>query len=126
LAGGAAFALWPRPNRVTEENCDRIREGMSREEVEAILGPPGDYTTGPVLGNAYIGAVEDPYRFFSRAFAREGVWCGDMGFIVVRYDGSGRTKSPAVFSRGWRQAQTPLGNLLWRAKRQWRRCFPEP
>jgi hypothetical protein len=43
--------LWPRlepPSRITQENCDQIREEMHQAEVEAILGPPGDYTTaGP-------------------------------------------------------------------------------
>jgi hypothetical protein len=53
LAGVAAFALWPRPGRITRENYDRISAGMSRAEVEVILGPPGDHTTGP---NVYHGA----------------------------------------------------------------------
>src|SRR5258708_730719 len=47
LVGVAAFVAWPRPDRVTRENFDRIKVGMSRTEVEAILGPQGDYTTGP-------------------------------------------------------------------------------
>ncbi len=51
LASVAAFALWPRPNRFTREDYDRIHKGMTRAEVEAILGPPGDYTT---LGTDYI------------------------------------------------------------------------
>ena len=51
LAGLAVVAagvvvLWPRPDRITRENCDRIRPGMTRAEVEAILGPPDDYRTG--------------------------------------------------------------------------------
>ncbi len=29
LAG--AFALWPRADRITQKNCDRIREGMSQQ-----------------------------------------------------------------------------------------------
>jgi hypothetical protein len=33
-------------NQFTEENLFGMSE-MSREEVHAILGPPGDYTTGP-------------------------------------------------------------------------------
>jgi hypothetical protein len=39
----AALLVWPQPDRITQENFDRIRKGMSRAEVEAILGPPGDY-----------------------------------------------------------------------------------
>ncbi len=37
----------PPPPRVTRENLYRIKYGMTRAEVEAILGPPGDYTTPP-------------------------------------------------------------------------------
>jgi hypothetical protein len=47
---GAVAGLWvatsfPSPGPgITEENYGRIREGMSREDVEAILGgPPGIY-----------------------------------------------------------------------------------
>jgi hypothetical protein len=48
VVAAGAVVLWPRtPSRITLENCNRIREGMSRAEVEAILGPPGDYRTGP-------------------------------------------------------------------------------
>ena len=42
LIGVAALVAWPRAERITPENFDRIKEGMSRAEVEAILGPPGD------------------------------------------------------------------------------------
>jgi hypothetical protein len=42
----AAVVLLPRPDRIAREDYDRIRPGMTRGEVEAILGPPGDYRTG--------------------------------------------------------------------------------
>src|SRR5438270_353718 len=38
LAGVAAFALWPRPDRVTRVNFDRLRVDMALAEVEAIFG----------------------------------------------------------------------------------------
>ena len=47
-----ALAVYPilfpgtNPN-LTRENLDRIKPGMRRQEVEAILGQPGDYRTGP-------------------------------------------------------------------------------
>jgi SmpA / OmlA family len=42
-----AVALWPSPqSRVTLENLRRIQIGMSRDDVESILGPPGDRRTG--------------------------------------------------------------------------------
>jgi hypothetical protein len=48
LAGTAWPIIFPAGNpRLTRQNFDRIKEGMRREEVEAILGPPGDYRTAP-------------------------------------------------------------------------------
>jgi outer membrane protein assembly factor BamE (lipoprotein component of BamABCDE complex) len=49
------LVLWPRADRVTEANLERIteanleriKEGMSRAEVEAILGAPGRLPDGP-------------------------------------------------------------------------------
>jgi hypothetical protein len=49
LLAAGAFVMWPRPDRITRENYQRIRYGMSRGEVEAILGPPGDYTSAPTV-----------------------------------------------------------------------------
>jgi hypothetical protein len=65
VVAAVVVVLWPRPDRITQENYDRIRvgglwgedwathdnrapvkKGMTRTEVEAILGPPGDYRTG--------------------------------------------------------------------------------
>jgi hypothetical protein len=46
MVAAGVGALWPRPSRVTGENFDRIEKGMSRAEIEAVLGPPGDYRTG--------------------------------------------------------------------------------
>jgi hypothetical protein len=72
----------PRPRRpqVSREDFSRIEKGMSREEVEAIIGgPPGDYTTRyyfpPPLGSHYI---------------RWQTWVGDGGMILVRFDEMGR------------------------------------
>jgi hypothetical protein len=39
--------LPPRASRVTRANYGRIEEGMSRAQVEEVLGGPGDYTTEP-------------------------------------------------------------------------------
>jgi hypothetical protein len=49
LLGGALYALlrpWHCP--VTQAAADRVKPGMTRAEVEKILGgPPGDYKTLP-------------------------------------------------------------------------------
>ena len=43
LVGVAALVAWPWGERITPDNINRIMAGMSRAEVEAILGPPGDF-----------------------------------------------------------------------------------
>jgi hypothetical protein len=42
------FFLETNP-RITKANLAQIKAGMSRAEVEAILGRPGDYRSGPTL-----------------------------------------------------------------------------
>ncbi len=114
LAGAAAFALWP--DRITPENYARIRIGISQAEVEAILGPPGDYRT--------VLTQEPPRPDLKRLGHPSGyeVWVGDTGHFLVFYSHdvvSHKTLFPAVAAE-----QTPLDNLFWRAKRQWRKWFP--
>ncbi len=49
LVALVAFALWPAPDRITQESCDRLQVGMPRAKVEHLLGgPPGDYAAGPM------------------------------------------------------------------------------
>jgi hypothetical protein len=44
-----AFVLRPRPipPGAIWENVERVEDGMTLTQVEAIIGPPGDYRTGP-------------------------------------------------------------------------------
>jgi hypothetical protein len=114
-----AFALWPQPDRVTPESFERIRYGMRRAEVRAILGPPGDYRTGPVYED-----VRPALGFFSgRPQCDEWFW--DFGYFVVQFDSSEAVMSTSLISTE-RVHQSSLDNLLWRAKRQWRKWFLEP
>jgi hypothetical protein len=50
-------------------------------------------------------------------------WQGDWGEIVVKFDSEG-TAIAAGFFDCYRVDPGPLGNLLWRIKRQWHRWFP--
>jgi hypothetical protein len=140
LAVGA-IVLWPREDRITQQNCDRIGEGMTRAQVVAILGPPGDYRTVQTVDPIplwYRSVPPTPAEYAKAAYDREHVfvlrdnyrpvpverldWLGDGGdiFVWVRPEG--------VSSHGMRSsdkvAQTPFENFLWRAKRQWHRWFP--
>ncbi len=132
LIGASVLALWPRPAVVTPENFARIRVGMTLSEVETILGAPGDYTTGPVktkLASHTCEVLVAQPRNMTRShpgpeFSSCYLWHGDGGRIAVRFDSSGK----AVIKDYWLcdlDPQHPLENLLWRAKRRWRRCFTE-
>ena len=141
LAGLAVVVvLRPRPpSRITLENCNRIREGLSRAEVEAILGPPGDYRTGP--GETGHGSTENMFwtpdrsldvargmdwSNFSQSPDAPGlcaIWLSDSATVIIGIDDSGTV----VFKRERprRTTQSPLDNFLWRVKRQWHRWFSE-
>jgi hypothetical protein len=63
-----AVVLWPAPTlvRVTKEHVDLIcvsdsdddEDAMTRAGVEAILGPPGDYTTRPTTIGSFSDVVD--------------------------------------------------------------------
>jgi hypothetical protein len=78
-----------RSRLIDREHCDRIKVGMSRAEVEDILGgPPGDYHTVNV-GNGWTGAVGDCV-FVDGDTVR--TWVGHEGVISVEFDEQGRAK----------------------------------
>jgi hypothetical protein len=117
-----------RPHRVTQENFDRIRKGMTPAEVQAILGPPDDYTTGPVKQPPppQTGFAEGEWSYKDGAERpTSDTWRSDAASIWVVYDGSG-----ALVYRSYipmeRIPQSAVDNLLWRARRQWPKWFPGP
>jgi hypothetical protein len=154
VGAAGAVVLWPKPpSRITQENFDLIRDGMTRAEVEAILGPPGDQRTG--LGEMYLqegpggplglgagwfpegevcGTVwlpdPDDVAFTLSNWSRDShrghlcaCWMSDSLAMYIAIDDSGR-----VVFKGRRIRRTTLGqfdSLLWRLKRQWHRWFPE-
>ena len=61
------------PSTATQENFDRLWDGMTEDEVKSILGPPGEYHSGHHSA-AYTGI----------SFRRH--WRGDEGVIIVTLD----------------------------------------
>src|SRR5262249_7092156 len=121
-----AFVLWPRPDPLTLENCSRIKVGMSREEVRAMIGPPGRFHTGTII---VIGAVK-PNQFYnpdgdavyeSDRAGRRDIWASDSVYVVLGYDPSGAVVSGTVCAA---VRDPSLYSFLWRAKLLWRKWFP--
>jgi hypothetical protein len=129
LAGLAVVAagvvvLWPRPapERITRENYDRIRAGMTRAEIETILGPPGDYTTAPIEG---VRVASSTFSAPGSEIAYlESRWLSDTAQAVVWFDYSGRANR-GYYAPMRIKDETLWSRFLWRAKRQWHRWFPE-
>jgi hypothetical protein len=80
-----SLSLLPRgPGKITftQDTVSEISTGMTRNEVEAILGcPPGDYTTGPC----------DCPPCNSWTFVCDW-WVSDTGMIGVWFDDQGKSK----------------------------------
>jgi hypothetical protein len=81
FAGAAATALvlGRPPHRVTRKNYERIHNGMTQAEVEALPGgPPGDYRTGrtvsPVPDESGQLCSSEPDNL-----ASEGYWTAFLG-----------------------------------------------
>jgi hypothetical protein len=137
VVAAGAVVMWPRSSsRITREDSDRIKEGMSRAEVETILGPPGDYRTG--IGETDYGRTENtwiadrgpdfalstnwvPGQSKGKPYLRAD-WMDDSFRITIVIGQSGSV----VVKEGWprRKTQGQLDDLLWRFKRQWHRWFP--
>jgi len=118
--GASAAAL--RTGRITFDNYQRIAAGMSRSEVEAILGPAGDFTTGPrSAGWQQSVTYHAEFRDLS---GQQLTWMADDATIAVSFDSTGHT-----YAKEYRevapQQLMPLQNLCRLARRQWRRWFPE-
>jgi hypothetical protein len=72
--------LFPSPSKVTGANCERIKEGMTRAEVDGILGgPPGDHRTRPPASHPGRGIVMPDGVSLD-------IWTGDDGEIWVFYE----------------------------------------
>jgi hypothetical protein len=117
LLGVAARQVFYLPGnpRITEANFERIKPGMSRAEVEAILGPPGDYRTQPVSPDF----LSIPHKL-SRP--RHGVfWHSDEVEISVEFD---LDDDVVIDGRIRPMDRTGVGlanTLHWRCDRWWER-----
>jgi hypothetical protein len=131
LLAAGAFVLWPQalpPSRVTRENFDRIRIGMSWAEVKSILGPSGDYATGEAVNdeNDEKGDLEYKGSGSSTMSSWHQEWWWDDR-MAIRLS-SETVGGDVVYAACWKVKRVDRGSLnslLWRAKCLWRRWFPE-
>jgi outer membrane protein assembly factor BamE (lipoprotein component of BamABCDE complex) len=117
---------WPRPERVTPQNFSLIHKGMSRVEVTAMLGPPGDYSTLPpaplTVGEPPQLDQDSPSDTEWETIDSVQYWLNDDLEITVYFDPNGVVRTecdPAHVIKN-----STFGNLVWRAKRLWNKWLP--
>src|SRR5262249_26860258 len=94
--------LWLTRCGINQRTCDKIEEGMTLAQVEAILGvPPGDYRSGPVVLNTQYADIQAFERDTVRANFESGItkadgvyfrykwWLGDDGYLYVCFSEDG-------------------------------------
>jgi hypothetical protein len=141
----AGAIAWPAPkSTISIEQFDQIQEGMTLQEVEALLGPRGDFRTGPTV------AIEEISSIWGLGGCPPGMgptalsggywrfkWEADWAEVVVLV-------KPPDDLEPWALApgEKPVGrtisahfcdmtlehgalyNAVWRIKRLWHRWFP--
>ena len=99
--------------QITEADFRRVREGMSRAEVEALLSPPT--WTGP-----YARDLDGTLKIGSSYGTGEALWQNTEDGILVSYDEEGKVRS-SVFLKAkernaWQRLAHELGNAWSRIR----------
>lgn len=118
LAG--VFTFWPRSPQVTQARFDCIRPTTNFDDAVATLGPPGDYTTGPV---ERAGRVQLIVGVPTLDTSRTERWRFDEAVYSLHFRPDGGLDH-AVLIPARKVYQSAVENLLWRANRQWHRWCP--
>jgi hypothetical protein len=73
---------------ITQANYERIREGMTLDEIEAILGvPAGDYTDGRFYALPIPSSGFSPLRHIPVIWRN---WISEEGCIIIGFSESGQ------------------------------------
>jgi hypothetical protein len=131
------FMLWPPAPRLTKDNVQRLQESAvwiayvsfslksahvcraTRSQVEEYLGPPGDYTTRPIVDALDLLGLQKSGESAPGTCLK---WDGDE--VAVRGHANEDGSVELYIYDVTPAQQGLLDNLLWRAKRQWHRWFP--
>src|SRR5262249_51637043 len=115
--GWAALAVYTRPPGITPEGFDRIRAGMPKREVEAILGvPPGKYSDDAPreqVGDGWGVPLREPWYDYPY-----DIWFSYDTIILVVFHADGTVADKALLDFGSRPVP------LWKRIGQWVR-IPE-
>ena len=109
LVAGGAILLWPG-DRITVQSYEKIRIGMTRQDVEAVLGGPGisveeylhieELRQNPPQGDGIL--LNEPERTDAviAQITDAKVWFGRRGYLEVQFDNKGQARWK--YWQGWR------------------------
>jgi hypothetical protein len=104
ILAALACLLWPR-SAINRGNFEKIKEGMTLAEVQALLGgPPRDETTGPVMAEIAradtgpwsreaLGVLLADDFHYRPTLSGEGFWASNSLMVRVFFDQKGRVTS---------------------------------
>jgi len=104
IVAALLFAMMPprRDGRLRVEGFPRVRLGMSRRTVEALLGgPPGNYG---VLSAELAGMTAEGYD--APPGSVEELWSDDRNRFEIHFDASGRVVG--YHRRAWYEQAGPI------------------
>jgi hypothetical protein len=113
----------PFPSLITRARYDRITVGMTKDEVIAILGSPGDYRNAE---NDYdVSPEHQPAHVFGRGNPAQSwpiIWRSDEADVALSFDASNKVSS-GIFCYMRKKSDDPSENMMWRAKRRCMWCL---
>jgi hypothetical protein len=120
LGAAAALAMWlARPSTITRQQFGRLRVGITRAEVHAILGPPGEYRSAE---SAYDNSPAQPCDRFGKLSADWGGgtenWWTDTAVVFMAFDRDGKAYW-GHFAPTKRSRDDLRYNLTWRVMHRW-------
>jgi hypothetical protein len=122
VAAVLAAMVRPRPSAITRDNEARIHEGMTRDELETILGgPPRDESTGPSDYDPN-GLTHVPGRPPPPIVTTISEWISDEVMIRVAFDAGGRAEwiSTCPLRRTYPGIQPTVQHWLSRVQKRFR------
>ena len=97
-----------RPQPVIDQaTADRIQEGMTEMEVDAIVGGrQGNYNPG----NFITGQEDAEFPMTFVGAAKRKKWTGGQGVILVFFDGAGKVVGKVFFRIDWQRSPSDKKN----------------
>lgn len=86
VGGGGAWLIASSRHRISFDNYQKIEEGMTRQQIEALVGPPRWEVEAKE-------PMEARMRHWGSAPPGEAEWWGRGGVITVSYDAQGNALS---------------------------------